>query len=595
MQELAIAECDQVVDLKCLVDDGFFTNVAAAQRGERLKAWKSLADRAIVIQSTNISRFFMPLARDAIQKKTDQSEVDQARQAQQFLAQSLHWNSYKSLVSNHVRDDKLLETRPSIRELGSLVEGLHLSYVSKKNKGELSRLARELPGTEGLMKAFHPLLNRLQSYLKMKDESSVDKRCLVAVIAAKLAIMFSETVTNKEVSSILMHLCNVLKSESVEARREARKALATITVLIGPYYFDFVLERLTSSLQRGAHLHVLGFTLHSLLEIAAEAWQVGDIDTGFAKVVKLLLDDIFGTAGQEKDNPDYKSSWKEARGRSKSFHSFEVLMHLLSPEQAAGVIEALEERGSERHVRVEKVNEVLNSIKKGLTRHKSCEPQEIVQLGFHLLQNTKRVFEQGVQGAESPSRHVQRKHKKQGEREKGRPHQIKFSVASFALDILRVTLSKHAHLITSASIQPLIPIIIHAIKTKDEELVVASYKFLKMSLEKKETIFLINDWTALMEETGEAMTAEPGLDRATQYQMGFLSTMLGDQRINVTKTWIGPTISILEREIHPNADIECLQAAFGFLMAALRRNVSMTYLTDVSKNLFTLHISCPHD
>lgn len=58
-------------------------------------------------------------------------------------------------------------------------------------------------------------------------------------------------------------------------RAEARSTIVTLADMLGPYYFDFILEELCSALRRGYQLHILGYTIHSILQRMLPKFEPG--------------------------------------------------------------------------------------------------------------------------------------------------------------------------------------------------------------------------------------------------------------------------------------------------------------------------------
>lgn len=60
------------------------------------------------------------------------------------------------------------------------------------------------------------------------------------------------------------------------------------------------LHALTLFLHR-FQLHVLGYTVHTVLDNMVDKCEPGALDDCMEEMVNIFIDDIFGTVGEEKD------------------------------------------------------------------------------------------------------------------------------------------------------------------------------------------------------------------------------------------------------------------------------------------------------
>lgn len=83
-----------------------------------------------------------------------------------------------------------------------------------------------------------------------------------------------------------MKLCTFLKSQLESVRRAARETFQKIMLAIGPHYLGTLLEEIVPLMTRGYQVHVLVYTVHSILTTLKEHYKPGDID----KVLLTVLD-----------------------------------------------------------------------------------------------------------------------------------------------------------------------------------------------------------------------------------------------------------------------------------------------------------------
>ena len=78
--------------------------------------------------------------------------------------------------------------------------------------------------------------------------------------------------------SILLKVCNFLRSRALDIRNTARDTLVKILTTLGTRFFPYILYELKGTLKRGYQRHVLCYTVHQLLKKMEGSIQPGDID-----------------------------------------------------------------------------------------------------------------------------------------------------------------------------------------------------------------------------------------------------------------------------------------------------------------------------
>ena len=95
----------------------------------------------------------------------------------------------------------------------------------------------------------------------------------------------------QELPRTLQVVANVLRLRLQRLRDDARGVLVAMATELGPEYLPFTIEVLRSALpDRGFTAHVLGYTLHSVLEgvAPAAAEQPGCIDDCLPMILPII-------------------------------------------------------------------------------------------------------------------------------------------------------------------------------------------------------------------------------------------------------------------------------------------------------------------
>ncbi|KAF9352647.1 U3 snoRNP protein [Mortierella sp. AD094] len=221
------------------------------------------------------------------------------------------------------------------------------------------------------------LLPELHRYLTNKDETSVMIRVPVALAITKLLKALPDVSLRTNLPGLLTSVCQILKSRQQEARDTTRDTLIKITMFLGSSYFNFILKEMKGVLLRGYQLHVLGFTLHAMLTQLVPTLQVGELDYCLKEVVDVLINDIFGETGIEKETEEITGKMKEAKSNL-SFHSFELLSGVIEFKNVGVIMIPLKEVLSESEaVKVmRKVDEVMRRLATGLNNNPNFDTKE---------------------------------------------------------------------------------------------------------------------------------------------------------------------------------------------------------------------------
>ncbi|MCJ1399401.1 U3 snoRNP protein [Xylographa trunciseda] len=602
-----------------LVDDdeeaSFFSNILHIQHHRRLRALRRLANEANLghIRSTNVAHFIIPLLEHFIfDKADDESAHNLAAETINTigaLARGLEWPQLRALfrrICGYIQSKPDLE-KLIIKLIGVLIDAMDYAGALKQrsihsmlatpleNNHDAAQISTEvqqctlsatMPKQEKLAEDLTKnLLPSLVAYLHDKDESTVSLRVRVAVSVVKLLKLLPEAQLAERLSPILTDVCHILRSRAQESRDMTRKTLVEISTLIGPMCFGFILKELRSSLARGYQLHVLSYTIHSMLVATASIFKPGDLDYCLPQIVAIIMDDIFGATGQEKDAEEYISKMKEVKS-SKSFDSMELiaktatithLVHLVRPLQTL-----LEEKLDLKLVK--KIDELLRRIGVGLLRNEAVESRETLIFCFELLQDVHKL-----KGAsrDRPTKEdyrvkryllTSRGFKNSGGKGTGTSTYV-YKLARFSLDVLRSVLHKYEKLQTTANLSGFMPAIGDALLQAQEEVQISALRLLATII--KTPLKYIDDNAALY--VIEAMRAIKNTTSTStelaQAALKLISAILRERhKVDIRET----DIAYLLKRLKPDLEEPDRQGVtFNFLKAVLARKIVVTEVYEV--------------
>lgn len=605
-----------VADLKGLLveqqedsaEPAFFFNLLSPAVARQLEALKALevANLSQEMGSQNLAQFFIPLLEHFIFGREDGADDHglgaQATSTIGNLAMSLHWNHYRTTLQRYISyvGSKPELQKQTVRLAGRFADALNASAESKDamevdGEGALAqkqRLAVSISKTQLPVDVSEYFLPPLTKYLHEKDESEVSYRVPVGVIIVKLLKLLPEQQMNQKLAAVLTDICHILRSKSMESRDLTRDTLVQIAVVLGPDYFGFILKQLRSALTRGYQLHVLSYTMHSILVASVPSFGPGDLDHCLPSIVTVIMDDIFGVVGQEKDAEGYTTQMKEIRG-SKSQDSMELvaktatvtrLIHLVKPLQAL-----LMEKVDLKMVR--KIDALMSRITVGLLQNPAAESRETLIFCYEVIQEVYNSQKPQVEQKMDPRVRkylVQKGAKKSGDRGKAVKHTYK--LMRFAFDILRAMLKKHDSLRTPENIAGFVPILGDAIVDGEDEVKISAFRLLAVIVkvpmgEDGTNLFKV----AVREATKSISTSTSTTTDLAQASLKLLSVLLRDRRDVIVKD---AAVDMLLGKLKDDYTEPLYRhVTFNFLRSVLERRVETAAVYDTLDHVGTVMIT----
>lgn len=609
-------EWQEVNDMSVLLvkDDeeaSFFNNILHIQQHRRLRALRRLATEARLggLRSVNVAHFFIPLIEHFVfDKAEDESAHNLSAETVVTigaLATSLEWPQFRAMFrrfSGYIKSKQDVE-KTVIRLLGVVTDALSLAAEEKGNALttvsdlDMNNLGQPVSGNAGSTLALtmprqekladditNGLLPSLEKYLHDKDDSTVSLRVPVAVSVVKLLKLLPHDGLKFRLPPVLTDVCHILRSRAQESRDLARKTLVEISNLIGPKYFAFVIKELRGALARGYQLHVLSFTVHAILVATSPLFKTGDLDHCLPQIMSVVMDDIFGPTGQEKDAEEYISKMKEVK-TSKSYDSLELaaknttiehLVHLVRPLQAL-----LEEKVDLR--KVKKIDELLRRIGVGLLRNETVQDHRVLIFCYELI---TEVYQRGhtMSGRQPKEENGSKRFlidyngaNKAGSR--GSTSSYSYKLARFSLDVLRTVLHKFDALQTPSNLAGFIPIIGDGIVQANEEVQISTLRLLTTII--KVPLKAIDDNAAIyVAECVRIVKASTSTNvELAQAALKLVTAILRERRtIEIRETDLA---YLLERLIPDLGEPDKQGVAFNFLKAIMTRKIVITEVYEV--------------
>lgn len=600
----------------------FFNNILHIQQHRRMRALRRLAAEAGKgnIESLNLGTIFLPLvehfAFDAAEDESGHNLIAEAVATIGSLAEWLDWSQFRA---NFRRYRSYMQSKPDmekniLRLLGRMSDALS-SAMDQKNKTsdevdgdatvdadkmELSdltqcRLAKTLPSLEKvsseLTTNFIPFLT---NFIHHKQETEMSLRLPASVTTIKLLKILPEQEMAIRLPPVLLDVCSTLKSKAQDSRDTARKTLNDIALLLGPVYFGYILKELRNTLLRGYQLHVLSFTVHSMLVVTTDHFKQGDLDYCLEDLVAVVMDDTFGTVGQEKDAEDYVSKMKEVKS-NKSYDSMELLAKNATIRHLSSLVRPLQSLLREKLNSniVKKLDELMRRIGIGLLRNPCAESREILVFCYEVIkesyQDKAPTTAQATARSEREERFlVKLQGGKRGEK-RGTTSSHVYKLTRFALDILRAILNKFGSLLTAANLSGFLPIIGDALVQAQEEVKISALRLLSTII-KLPLPEIDNNAHVYLTEAVKMVKESPSTNsEASQASLKLISSMIRERKS--TKLRDGHLAYLLQRLTADIEEPDRQGVTFNFIRAVMSRKFVVPEMYELVDNIATMMVT----
>ncbi|KAK1586135.1 down-regulated in metastasis [Colletotrichum navitas] len=590
----------------------FFFNILSPATSRQLEAIRMLdsVNDGSEIGSQNLSQFFIPLLEHFIFGRTEGSD-DQGLGAQATitignLAQSLDWKHYRVILQRYI---SYVESKPDnqkqvIRLLAKFCDALIFAVEqaaaepmqvddSETTSPSGKRLVLTKPPQDKLSKDVNNLfLPSLIKHLHEKDESEVSYRVPVGVIIVKLLKLLPLEEMGQKLAGVLTDICHILRSKSWEAREMARDTLVQIASVLGPTYFGFILKELRGALKRGYQLHVMSYTLHSMLLKIIPEFQQGDLDYTLRSIVSIIIDDIFGVTGQEKDAEGYVSEMKEVKA-SKSQDSMELIAKSASISQLVVLVHPLQSLLLEKVdlKLVRKIDTLLARITAGLLQNPASESRDTLIFCYEVIQEVYKNQKPEVQPKIDYrlKKYLYQKGVKKDNH--GTAGKYTFKLVKFAFDILRSVWKKYDSLRTATNIAGFVPILGDAILSGEDDVKTAAFRLLtvlvKVPFNNDEDVQLYK--VAVKEATKSISMSSSTTTELSQAALKLLSVVLRERKdIPVKDAAIDMLLDKLKDDL---TETLYRHVTFNFLRSVLERKIETAVVYDTLDYVGTVMIT----
>ncbi|CAD6199921.1 unnamed protein product [Caenorhabditis auriculariae] len=116
------------------------------------------------------------------------------------------------------------------------------------------------------------------------------QRAPMALATVKMLKKLPEELQNQNLHGVVLKLCHLMISRSHSVRESARKIAIQVSEVLGPKYLPFIIREMQLVMTKGFQVHVVIFSVHTLIISQKENLKVGDLDTAVDAIMKLCAD-----------------------------------------------------------------------------------------------------------------------------------------------------------------------------------------------------------------------------------------------------------------------------------------------------------------
>jgi U3 small nucleolar RNA-associated protein 20 len=600
----------------------FFTNILHIQQHRRQRALRRLAGDAAQgsIQASNLGTIFIPLIEHFVfEDAADENAHNLIAEGVATLGALSEWLEWGQFRANFRRYRSYMASKPEkekniLRLLGRMSDALSSAMKRKKatmgqtddqtegdeNKMEIVEqpmctLAKSVPSlakvaTE-LTTNFIPFLTK---YIHHKQEKEMSLRLPASITTVKLLMILPEEELAIRLPPVLQDVCTTLKSKAQDSRDTARKTLNELSLLLGPVYFGYILKELRNVLARGYQLHVLSFTVHSMLVYTTDHFKQGDLDYCLKDLVAVVMDDTFGTVGQEKDAEGYTSKMVEVKS-SKSYDSMELLAKISTIGQLSNLIKPLQALLGEKlnSSLVKKLDELMRRIGIGLLRNPDAESRDLLVFCYEVIKESYRANAPEETKAAPKSRSEERflvrlQGAKRGDN-RGTTSSHVYKLTRFSLDVLRAILNKFNSLLTASNLSGFIPIIGDSLVQAQEEVKVSALRLLSTIIKLPLPAIDENSHVYFTEAVKLVKESPSTNSEAAQASLKLISSMLRERKD--TKLRDGHLAYLLQRLASDIEEPDRQGVTFNFIRAVMSRKLVVPEMYELMDHIATMMVT----
>lgn len=617
----------EMESMKVLLSDDpdldFFVNFNHVQLSHRQKAIKTLNEHRNDISADCLYHYLLPMTEvyAVCQGERFLPLWNDVNDNWQTLASCLNWRDFRQLFRKHISaSSRATETelRDRCRLVVSLSRALKLAFDSISNstteeeefeieagKEEIKRESesesdhqidtfKNLP--ENLESVHSQIMDEflapIMKIVKIRDDETIVQRAPLVEAAVNCLLCVSDSVAEASIAGVLTSTCQALRSRTQHIRDAIRKSLCRVARVLGAKYFQYIVKELKTALSRGAQIHTLSYTLYSILNSVRDLFKTGDLDESAVLIVDIIMEDIFGAAGQEKDAEGYVSKMIEVKSKM-SYESAQLLTSNINFNRFRAIVNPLKLLMRENLPMKTKKNldELIRRYAVGLNYNTNSSKMEVLILCFELLKQSKSTDDMPKPKAKKSvaEDHFLVDLEAKPVRMAKDNTQIMYTLQTLSYELMRTALGKHKSLMTIGNLDGFFPQFEESIDLENESTLCALYRVLNLII----TLPFSDEKDAFFEKAAlKAFKVIQDLpttaSQISQIMLKFLAAII---RHKPSIQLNNSSITYILVRIMPDLEEPHRQSlAFNFMKAVLLQHIMLPEIYDVFEKVSNIMV-----
>lgn len=591
---------DEFSGMKVLIsedpDVDFFENFVHIQVRRRQEAIRRLREVRSDLDPESIFHYIIPMTESLIECEDEslRNLSNDTHDTWAALARCMNWDQFRQcfkrcLTSIAKAEGSFLKERVHLAV--KLSSALYVSSQNIKNDEKTDRM-QKLPDETKLESIIqNDFIEPMMKVVRIRDDDTIVQRTPLIEAAIYSLLSMSETSTASIISSVLTSTCQALRSRTQHIRDAVRKSLAKVARIVGPKYLKFIVKELKTALSRGAQIHVLSYTTHTVLAATKDAFESGDLDEVAPLIADIIMEDTFGAAGQEKDSEGYVSKMREVHSKM-SFEIVELLAANISLPSFHDLVEPIKLLASQNLPMKtrRKLDELITRYSTGLKRNEHSCTTEILILCYELHKQSNTVARDSNDVKKS------KRHEHYLIDLNARPDvmrhdsaQVQCVLQKLAFEILRSALQRNKHLLTSLNLDGFIPLMDISLLQLDENLLISVFKFLDLIAKLEFSEARDEFFRRTIAKAFEIIQNMPSTsNELCQISLRYLSSII---KLKPSIEFEDKAIAYLLVRILPDLEEHEKQAlAFQFLKCVISRRIKLPEVYDIMDKVLKIMV-----
>jgi U3 small nucleolar RNA-associated protein 20 len=477
---------DDFEDMKVLLfnndeEANFFLNINHIQLHRRQRAIKRLGHVASHISGSNIAHYILPMIENYA-VVTDEKLRNIANETVLTIEILISHVSYRQFIAIFKRYMAgLKEGGQNLRDAVNLVVTITKALLRSMKFTEGSKRMAGLPAESDVLdvQLEKEMIEPLSKVLNKRDEETIVYRTpLIEAIACLILGLTHERIVSI-LPGVLTKICQILRSRSDELRDAVRKHLGRAAVTLGAKYIKFIIKELKTALARGFQIHVLGFTVHSIL--SSLEIHHGDLDESASLIMDIIMENIFGSTGLEKEADGYRTSMKEVK-HNKCFDLCEITAKVISISRFDDIIAPIRLLLNERiSLKIQnKLDEVLRRLTLGIYKNEDSTKNDMLVLCFEMFTESEKNLIQNrhIPRIQDSEKHFLVELSAKNQRVESENSTFVDTFQKLSLELLRTTLNKNPNFVNAESLSGFIPFFEKTLESNNEAIIISTLRIL---------------------------------------------------------------------------------------------------------------------